>query len=322
MQAAVARVAPSVVRIETVGGLERVGEMLVGTGPTTGLVVSPRGHVISSAFNFVQKPASILVTLADGSRHAAKLVATDRSRMLVLLKVEVEGELPVPEFVPRAEMRVGQWALAVGRTFEASQPNVSVGIVSAVDRIWGKAVQTDAKISPNNYGGPLLDISGRVLGVLVPMSPDDTGEVAGVEWYDSGIGFAIPLEDVMHALPKLEQGQDLQAGLLGISMKGANIYSDPVEVAAARATGPAYKAGFRAGDKIVEVGGAPVRRATELKHLLGRLYSGDKVRVVAERGDARIDREVELVGKIDPYEFPFLGILPTRVAKGTLPMRR
>ena len=76
-----------------------------------------------------------------------------------------------------------------------SQPNVSVGIVSALDRIWGKAIQTDAKISPNNYGGPLVDIAGRVLGVLVPMSPDGSGEVAGVEWYDSGIGFAVPLED-------------------------------------------------------------------------------------------------------------------------------
>ena len=117
--------------------------------------------------------------------------------MLVLLKVEAEPKLPVPESVPSAEMRVGQWALAVGRTFEASRPNVSVGIVSALGRIWGKAIQTDAKISPNNYGGPLVDISGRVLGVLVPMSPDGSGEMAGVEWYDSGIGFAIPLEGVL-----------------------------------------------------------------------------------------------------------------------------
>ena len=88
MKAALARVAPSVVRIETVGGLERVGGVLIGTGPTTGLVVSPDGYIVSSAFNFAQKPDSILVTLAGGSRRAAKIVATDHSRMLVLLKVE------------------------------------------------------------------------------------------------------------------------------------------------------------------------------------------------------------------------------------------
>ncbi len=314
MKAAVERVAPSVVRIETVGGLERVGTMLVSTGPTTGLVVSPDGYIVSSAFNFVQKPDSILITLAGGQRQAARLVATDHSRMLVLLKVDVEEELPVPEAVPPAEMRVGQWALALGRTFEADRPNVSVGIVSAVDRIWGKAIQTDAKISPNNYGGPLVDISGRVLGVLVPMSPQGTAEVAGVEWYDSGIGFAIPLETVMRMLPRLEQGEDLHPGLLGIAMKGNDLFATPPVIAAVRPTAPAYKAGFRAGDKIVEVAGQPVERQAQLKHLLGPLYAGEKVRIVALRGDQRIDREVELTDKIEPYVAPFLGILPMRGA--------
>jgi serine protease Do len=315
MKAALARVAPSVVRIETVGGLERVGQMLIGTGPTTGLVVSSDGFIISSAFNFVQKPASILVTLPDGARRAARLVATDHSRMLVLLKIEVDAELTPPEAAPKDEMRVGQWALAVGRAFEAGEPNLSVGILSALDRIWGKAIQTDAKISPNNYGGPLVDIRGRVLGVLVPMSPQGAGDVAGVEWYDSGIGFAIPLEDVMRVLDKLKQGQDLRAGLLGVNLQGADIYSQPAIVAAARATGPAYKAGFRAGDKIVEAAGVPIRRPAELKHALGPYYAGETVRLVAERGDARLDREVELAETIEPYEFPFLGILPMRPAQ-------
>jgi len=152
MQAALARVAPSVVRIETVGGLERVGQILVGSGPTTGLIVSADGLIISSAFNFAQKPDSILITLPDGNRQAARLGATDHSRMLVLLKVQTEGELSLAEVAPLASLRVGQWALAVGRTFDVAEPNVSVGIVSALDRIWGKAVQTDAKVSPNNYG--------------------------------------------------------------------------------------------------------------------------------------------------------------------------
>jgi serine protease Do len=316
MKAALARVTPSVVRIETVGGLERVGRVLIGTGPTTGLVVSADGYIVSSAFNFVQKPDSILVTLDGGSRHAARLVATDHSRMLVLLKIETQAKLPVPEAVPFAEVRVGQWSLAVGRTFEAAQPNVSVGIVSALARIWNKAIQTDAKISPNNYGGPLVDISGRVFGVLVPMSPDAGGEMAGIEWYDSGIGFAVPLETIFAVLPKLAAGHDLHSGLLGINIKGADLYGQSCAIAAARATGPAYKAGFRAGDTIVEAGGRPVTRPAELKHALGPLYSGEKIRSVAVRGDQRLDREVELAEKIEPYEVPFLGILPIRPPAG------
>src|SRR5262245_40767619 len=165
--AAVGKVAPSVVKIETIGGLERVGKVLVSTGPTTGLVVSEDGYVISSAFNFIQQPTSILVTLPGGGRAAATIVARDKSRMLVLLKVNTPETLPVPAAVPRSEITVGQWAIAVGRTYDQPAPNISVGIVSATGRIWSTAVQTDAKISPANYGGPLIDIEGRVLGVQI-----------------------------------------------------------------------------------------------------------------------------------------------------------
>src|SRR5438093_9851698 len=108
--------------------------------------------------------------------------------MLTLLKVEAKG-LPVPAAAPKSDIRVGQTALAVGRTLALdveTPPSVSVGIISAVERIWGKCIQSDAKISPTNYGGPLVDVQGRVLGVLVPASPRAEGETAGFEWYDSG----------------------------------------------------------------------------------------------------------------------------------------
>ncbi len=319
IKVAVDRVAPSVVRIETVGGLERVGQVLLGTGPTTGLVVADDGYVISSAFNFVQKPASILVTLADGKRHAAHVVATDHSRMLVLLKVDTDEKLLVPEAVPPGEMRAGAWAIAVGRTFEVSEPNVSVGIVSALGRIWGKAVQTDAKVSPNNYGGPLVDISGRVFGVLVPMSPDAGGEMAGVEWYDSGIGFAVPLADVFRVLPRMREGRDLHPGQMGVGIKGTDLYAPAAVLGSLRATGPAYKAGFRVGDTIVAIAGQPVARPAQMKQVLGSYYAGDSVPVVATRGGEQIERSVELVEKIEPYVFPFLGVLPVRPAAGSKP---
>jgi len=204
-QAAVERVAPSVVRIETIGGLEKVEGVLFGTGPTTGLVVSADGYIVSSAFNFLNQPASILVQLPDGSPKPARLVATDHNRMIALLKIEAEQPLAVPEIAPPGEMRVGQWAVAVGRAFEGKRPNLAVGIVSALGRIWGKAVQTDAAVSPNNYGGPLVDIRGRVIGLLVPLSPQETREAAGVEWYDSGIGFAVLAQDIQDLVPRLKE---------------------------------------------------------------------------------------------------------------------
>ena len=313
-KAAVDRVAPSVVKIETIGGLERVGALLVGTGPTTGLAVSADGYIVSSAFNFVQKPAQTLIQLDDSTRLPAKLVATDHSRMLVLLKVKMPpGKyLTVPVAAPKAEMAVGQWSIAMGRTYDGPKPSLSIGIISALNRIWSKAIQTDAKVSPNNYGGPLVDIRGRVLGVLVPMSPMANDELAGVEWYDSGIGFAVPLEDINKVLPRLEKGEDLHPGLLGISMKRGDMFADPAEIAAVQPNSPAYHAGFKAKDTVVEIDGHPVATQVQLKHLLGPHYGGDKVRVVVLRGKDRIEKTVELIDKLTPYAHPFLGILPMR----------
>lgn len=313
---AAAVVAPSLVRIETVGGLDVVNKLLTGTGPTTGTIVSSDGYIISSTFNFAAKPASILVTLFDGRRLPATQVANDKVKMLTLLKIDAAG-LAVPAPAPADSFRVGQWAIALGRTYD-DVPNVSVGIVSALNRIWGKALQTDAKISPVNYGGPLVDIQGRVLGLLVPLSPQATGEVAGVEWYDSGIGFAIPMVDVLAAFHRLKEGKDLLPGLMGITMKGRDLYEGQPEIDRVRYGSPAHEAGLKEKDKIVEIDGKKIVRQANIRSVLGNKYAGEKVTVVVQRGDEKLTREVALVEKLIPYESAFLGMLPVRdgVAKG------
>ncbi|MEE3371619.1 MAG: PDZ domain-containing protein [Planctomycetota bacterium] len=312
MKAAVARVAPSVLRIETFGNQQRAGTPLTSSRITSGVAVSEEGHVLSSAFQFAGKPSSILVTLPTGKRAAAQIVARDLSRMLVLLKVTTEEKFTVPEIVPRAEMQVGQWTLAVGKTFDKDFPNRSVGILSAVNRIWGKAIQTDAKISPANYGGPLIDIEGRTLGILVPMSPQQQTEVAGAEWYDSGIGFAIPLADMMPYLEQLKGGKDLRPGLLGISLKSGDVYSLPAEIAAVQPKSPAYKVDLAVGDVIVAVDEQPVSRQVQLRHALGRHYAGDSVSLTVQRGEQRVTVSLKLVDRLAPYTHPFLGLLPAR----------
>jgi serine protease Do len=314
-QVAVGRAAPSVVQIETVGGMEKVDDVLFGSGPTTGLIIDRDGYIISSAFNFARKPTSILVRLPGGERKPAKLVATDHARMLVVLKIDAGKELPVCEIVPQREMRVGQWTIAVGRTFETERPNMAVGILSGLDRIWGKAIQTDAAVSPNNYGGPLLDIRGRVLGVLVPLSPDAATTVAGMEWYDSGIGFAIPMEHVQQILPRLKKGDDLHPGLMGVSLKATNpVTAEPV-VAACRPKSPAALAGIKAGDRFVEIDGRKIIRASDIKEEIGRRYASDRMRLTLLRGNDRLQREVELVAKLEPFQHAFLGVLSMRTAE-------
>ena len=311
-RAAVDRVAPSVARIETIGGSSRVGKLEFGTGPTTGLVVSPDGHILTSAFNFLNRPSSILVQTADGTRGAARLVATDHNRMIVLLKIDAERTLPVPQFAARDQIRVGQWSIAVGRAFDSGRPGVAVGIVSAVDRVWGKAVQTDAAISPNNYGGPLVDIRGRVAGLLVPISPQSKNQTAGLEWYDSGIGFAVNGEDLPEIVARLKKGEDLRPGVIGISFADPNVPTAEPVILASRPNSPAREAGLMADDRIVEIDGREIFRAADVMRELGRRYAGDRIRLAVSRGDARIECEVTLVASLEPYEHPFLGVLPMR----------
>ncbi len=298
--AAVERVSPSVVRIETVGGLERRGRMLLSEGPTTGLVVAADGYIVSSAFNFLSQPTSILVRLADGARKPARLVASDSSRMIVLLKIEVAQPLPVCEIAPQAQMRVGQWAIAVGRAFDASRPSMAVGILSALDRIWGKAIQTDAAVSPNNYGGPLIDIHGRVLGVLVPLSPESADEMAGVEWYDSGVGFAVPAEHIQQILPRLKKGENLRPGIAGIGLKGPNLITGAPIIVACRAKSPAAAAGIKVGDRVVEIDGRKIQRAAQIREAIARHYAGETMQVVVLRNQKRQTCEIKLAGSLGP----------------------
>jgi serine protease Do len=312
---AAAVVDPSIVRIETVGGLDRIGQMLTSSAPTTGVVVSADGEIISSAFNFISKPASILVQFRDGRRYPARLIATDRVRMLTLLKIDAPDLQPIKSAEPET-VRVGQWALALGRTYDLKISSVSVGVVSALNRVWGKAIQTDAKVSPVNYGGPLINVSGQAMGVLVPLSPNANGETAGVEWYDSGIGFAVPMNDVTTSAERLRAGEDLKRGYLGVTLRGRDLYANDVIIDRVRYDSPAEKAGFKPGDKIVEVNGQPVVRQAQVQHILGNRYAGDEVKVAVRRGGETLRQTVELVAELKPYESGFLGILPQRFPDG------
>ncbi len=317
LQAAVAAVEDAVVQIRTIGGLDQVDKVLLAQGPTTGLIVSTDGYIVSSAFNFAGQPTSILVRLPGDRQVPARIVAHDNSRLLVLLKVETEQPLPAAEAAPADSFRVGQWAIAMGRTFRADRAGVSVGIVSALDRMFGRVLQTDANISTANYGGPLIDIHGRVLGVLVPMSPQSgssqpKSEVAGTEYYDSGIGFAVPLAHVLAMLDQWKAGEDLQPGLLGIGLARGAAYSTPAKITAVWPDSPAARAGWKPDDKIVSVDGLLISTQAQLRFQIVPRYAGQQVKITILRGDERIGTVVTLTGKLAIYRHAFLGILPKR----------
>jgi serine protease Do len=312
IQEAVDAVAPFVVRLEVFGDSGAEG-LSYDRGPTSGLLLGDEGYLITSQFGIGDEGTNIVAVMPDGTRKSATRVATDYSRELVLLRVDGVDLQGAPVAAPKDELGVGQWAIALGRTLGTDHPNVSVGIVSALNRVWGKTVQTDAKVSPNNYGGPLVDIHGRVIGILTPMAHESAAEVAGVEWYDSGIGFAVPLEDVFAALPRLRTGTDLKSGVMGVYLESNDLYAPPL-VSGARPGSPAYLAGLKAGDRIVSINGRPIANYAGMRFVLGPLYGGDTIQIEYLRGEERLSAEMRLVAEMPPVARAYLGILTERTA--------
>lgn len=272
------------------GGLQR-GGFLQAQGASTGLVIEADGWIVVSRFALSFDPSTILVTLPDGRTFTAKRAGEDTSRGIALVKIDA-SDLPVPELVPDDEVRVGQWAFALGRTFAPEgRPSVHMGVVSATERLFGRAVQVDAWTSPANYGGPIVDVRGRVFGVAVPLSP--SGRDAGADWYDSGVGFAATLADIAPLLDRMKRGETLHRAWLGVSLAPSDL--GPGAVISDVAVGsPAAELGFLRGDRLEAVDGVPVRNAFHAQILIGMHLAKDHVVLRWHSGDQARESPVQL----------------------------
>ena len=281
-RAASEKIQPSLVTIESYGGVATVqgkigGIRKQGEGNTTGIVISPDGYIVTSTFNFIQKPPVITVVTNDGQRHTARLMGRDKIRKICLLKIDGVSDLQVPEIVAPKDVAVGQWAVSIGVGYGDMSPAVSTGIISAKNRIGGKAIQTDANISPANYGGPLVDIKGRMIGLCVPMDPQSQAAGAGVQWYDSGIGFAIPLSLDSPVIERLKvEGAEVIPPWLGLKLMAVP-EREGLWVEEVVRDSPADKAGIRREDCIRKIDGEEVFDMLKLRQVLSRFEGGQAV---------------------------------------------
>ncbi|MEI6128712.1 MAG: trypsin-like peptidase domain-containing protein [Planctomycetota bacterium] len=297
LQRAMRIAAPFVVTVETFGGTRKVladndsagsaPPNRVGAKPramkdpgfhqaqgrSAGIVLSKDGWIMVARFALNYDPTSILVTVQGGKTFHADRKGEDTSRGIALLKIDAI-DLVTAELVLPNDVRVGQWAFAIGRTFGGLEPTVHLGIVSALRRQFGRALQIDAYTSPANYGGAVVDITGRVLGIAVPLSP--TGRDAGVEWYDSGIGFAATLADIPELIERMKRGENIHRGWLGVEFEQSHL-GPGAKLSGTPKDGVAAQAGLRKGDVILEIDGILVKNGAHLQMLLGARMGGEAV---------------------------------------------
>ena len=306
------QVLPSVVSIEVIGVAETTGRRQQASeveqdAPSCGVVVDSSGYIVASEIIMRQPSASLIVVVPDGTRLAATVVARDHHRGLVMLKVTPKAPLKPLPLIDQVSLPVGSTVVAVGRYGSDGSPMVSSGILSATGRIEGTMLQCDARVSPTFYGGPLVDLYGNALGILVPAvapggAPDDTS------WYDSGIAFAVPTPVLKNKLARLQDGTSIRKGLIGIVPQSKDPYAENTELAAVRNRSPAEKAGILPGDQVVSIAGKPVRMFQQIKQALGPYDAGETIEIKIIRDGKEKTFRIELTDSIPPLQPQRLGV--------------
>ena len=231
-----------------------------GTG--SGFVIDQQGHIVTNN-HVVEGAEKITVTLSDETSVEAKVVGTDPSTDLAVVQIDVPADKLHPvEMGTSANLRVGQRAIAIGNPFGLDR-TLTTGVISSLgrplqtqnNRTIYDVIQTDAAINPGNSGGPLLDSSGRVIGVNSAIYSPSGGSV--------GVGFAIPVDTVRRVtISIIEKGYYAHPwlGITGLSITSdlANYLKLPVErgvlVINVTSGQAAAQAGVRGGSRRVQIG--------------------------------------------------------------------
>jgi serine protease Do len=251
----------------------------------SGVLVDPKGYILTNN-HVIENAQDIIVRLSDQRKFTARLVGRDPKTDLAVLKVDAPGPLPAAELGDSNQLRVGQWAIAIGNPFGLDR-TVTVGIVSATARTrvgvtqYDNFIQTDASINPGNSGGPLLNIDGKVVGI-------NTAIVAAGQ----GIGFSIPINQAREVMQQLITRGRVVRGWLGIVIQDltdqlAGSFGvkerEGVLVADVMKGSPADAAGLKPGDIVVELGGSPIKEVPDLQRRVAAVRPGQTMKLTVIR---------------------------------------
>jgi Do/DeqQ family serine protease len=262
------------------------------TGIGSGVIITADGYVVTNN-HVIENSDKVSVTLNDKREFEAKVIGTDRSTDLALMKIDAEG-LPFITFGNSDALRIGEWVLAVGNPFNISS-TVTAGIVSAKGRSMAiiednyrieSFIQTDASVNRGNSGGALVNLKGEMVGINTAIVSPTGGNV--------GISFAIPSSIVQKVVKDLIEFGTVQRAIMGVQIvditaefakeKGLDQLQG-VYVAEVSDNSAAKEAGVEAGDVITSINGVAVQSPSELQELVGRYRPGDKITVLLKRKD-------------------------------------
>lgn len=273
----------------------------------SGVIIKNDGYIITNN-HVVQDADSIQVILNDNRTYSAKIIGTDASADLAVIKIDAK-DLPIIEFGDSDKTKIGQWVLAVGNPFNLTS-TVTAGIISAKARnlnILGNKmnqnpleffIQTDAAVNPGNSGGALVDLDGKLIGINTAIA-SNTGSYAGYS-------FAIPSNIVKKITEDIMKYGTTQKAFLGVNI--AEVNSNLAQnkgikevrglyIASVLENGAANKAGLKEGDILTKIDGKNVNSNAELNEILAQSSPGEKIKITVERDGIASEKEITLLNE-------------------------
>jgi S1-C subfamily serine protease len=303
-----AKVSPSVVSIvtSTASSMRYSGAQSAGTG----VIISKDGYIMTNN-HVIDNARSVSIILSDGTRYAdVRVVGSDPLNDIAFIKVSGVSDLKPAELGDSSRVRIGQQVVAIGNALGQFQNTVTSGIISATGRPLTASssdgsnsesltdlIQTDAAINSGNSGGPLVDLSGRVVGINTAVATDA-----------NGIGFAIPINATRGVLDGVLETGEVERAYLGVryvditpeiaaaqklsSKRGAFVKGGSGETVASGS--PAEKAGVRVGDIITKVNDEVVGERGTMSSLIGQYRPGSKISLTVLRDGKEIQLQATL----------------------------
>lgn len=280
----------SVVAISCTVTQESIYGSSEGQASGSGFILTEDGYIVTN-YHVVQSSKKISVVTHDGTSYPAEIKGYDSINDVAVLKVDAE-ELPAASIGSSSDLLIGDMVVAIGNPLGELTATQTVGYVSGINREVTtdntiiNMIQTDAAINPGNSGGPLFNVQGQVIGITTAKYSGTTGSGASIE----GIGFAIPIDDVMPIISDLVEFGHVTGAYLGVTVQNtdeasAQMFGLPtgayvIEVVEG---GSADRAGIQPKDLIIELGGVTISNITELTRTLRTFKAGDETTITIIR---------------------------------------